>query len=95
MQVMPNMDPNVTFGVLTDVISCDSVTEYDMLAEGEAASICDTTQEAHYFNIKKNDKIDDCSCNTEDYDNDYKTEPVKPLVGYIVMGSSSIAATEV
>lgn len=92
---MPNMDSNVPFGVLSDVISCDNVTVYDTIEEGDMSSISDRTQETYYFNIKKSDNIDNC-----DYDKDYvndddcSTQPAKKLEGYIVM-DSSIPETEV
>lgn len=94
MQVIPNMDPNVTFGIPTDVISCDSVTAYDMFEEGEALSVYDATQDGYCLNIKKRDNIDNFTSQTADYGNDYSDEPVKALLGYIVT-SSSIPESEV
>ena len=94
MQVIPNMDPNVTFGIPTDVISCDSVTAYDVFEEGEALSVHDATQEAYSLSIKKRANIDNFTSQTADYGNDYSAEPVKALLGYIVT-SSSIPESEV
>lgn len=89
---MPNMDPNVPFGVLSDVISHDSVTVYDTIEEGDMSSISDKTQEAYYLNIKNSDNCD--YDKDYDHDNDCSTQPAKTLEGYIAM-DSSIAETEV
>ena len=80
-----DVDPNVLTGSLNDIISCDSVTMYDMIVEGELESPDGSTPEMKYGNLMKSGGVDDCIYPT-DGDHDY-TPPVKCLVGYVSMKS--------
>lgn len=81
---MLNVGPNVLSGSLNDIISCDNVTVYDKIVEGESESTDGANEEVEYVNFGKCGDVENYSCPTV-CDQDY-TPPAKSINEYITPG---------